>query len=88
MHANRVGASSGKVMAIIATKRDERVGVAPVEVTAEHSNRTSGELPQWTKKRVSKPSESQIPTKSTTETIEYGPHIPTLIEIAEAGELD
>ena len=38
--------------------------------------------------RLSKPSESQIPTKSTTETVEYGPHIPTLVELAESGELD
>jgi len=38
--------------------------------------------------RLSKPSESQIPTKSTTETVEYGPHIPTLVVLAESGGLD
>ena len=38
--------------------------------------------------RLSKPSESLIPTKSTTETVEYGPHIPTLVELAESGVLD
>lgn len=29
-----------------------------------------------------------VPTKRATETIEYGPHIPTLLDIAEAGGLD
>ena len=38
--------------------------------------------------RLSKPSETQIPTKSVTEIVEYGPHIPTLVELAESGELD
>ena len=38
--------------------------------------------------RLSKPSDSQIPTKGTTETVEYGPHIPTLVELAESGGLD
>lgn len=31
---------------------------------------------------------SVIPTKSTTRTVEYGPHIPTLLQIADAGEFD
>ncbi|MDY7576538.1 ISL3 family transposase [Actimicrobium sp. CCI2.3] len=33
-------------------------------------------------------SQGAVPTKRTSETIEYGPHIPTLIDIAEAGGLD
>ena len=32
--------------------------------------------------------DSSIPTKSTSRMVEYGPHIPTLLEIADAGELD
>ncbi len=32
--------------------------------------------------------ESQVPTKSTSETVEYGPHIPTLIDLAEDGKFD
>ena len=31
---------------------------------------------------------SQVPTKSTSETVEYGPHIPTLIDLAEDGKFD
>lgn len=38
--------------------------------------------------RLATPSGTTIPTKATSETVEYGPHIPTLIEIAEAGGLD
>lgn len=38
--------------------------------------------------RLIAPSETPIPTKGASETVEYGPHIPTLIEIAEAGGLD
>lgn len=38
--------------------------------------------------RLSKPYESQIPTRSTVETVEYGPYIPALAELAESGELD
>lgn len=33
-------------------------------------------------------SESQVPTKSISETVEYGPHIPTLIDLAEDGKFD
>mgnify|MGYP000081794141 FL=1 len=33
-------------------------------------------------------SESQISAKTTSETIEYGPHIPTLIGLAEDGDFD
>lgn len=32
--------------------------------------------------------ESQVPTKSAPETVEYGPHIPTLIDLAEDGKFD
>ena len=32
--------------------------------------------------------ESQVPTKSASETVEYGPHIPTLIDLAEDGKFD
>jgi transposase len=32
--------------------------------------------------------ESQIPTKLASETVEYGPHIPTLIDLAEDGKFD
>ena len=32
--------------------------------------------------------EAQGTTKGTSQTVEYGPHIPTLVEIAEAGGLD
>lgn len=32
--------------------------------------------------------ESPVPTKSTSETVEYGPHIPTLIDLAEDGKFD
>lgn len=32
--------------------------------------------------------ETQVPTKPTSETIEYGPHIPTLIDLAEDGKFD
>jgi len=38
--------------------------------------------------RLTAPSETPIPTKGTSETVEYGPHIPTLIEIADSGGLD
>lgn len=38
--------------------------------------------------RLATPSGTTVPTKATSETVEYGPHIPTLIEIAEAGGLD
>jgi transposase len=38
--------------------------------------------------RLSVPSESPIPTKGVPETVEYGPHIPTLVEMAEAGGFD
>ena len=37
--------------------------------------------------RLTMPS-STTSTKGISETVEYGPHIPTLIEIAEAGGLD
>ncbi len=32
--------------------------------------------------------ESQVPTKPASETVEYGPHIPTLIDLAEDGKFD
>jgi hypothetical protein len=32
--------------------------------------------------------EAKGTTKATPQTIEYGPHIPTLVEIAESGGLD
>lgn len=32
--------------------------------------------------------ESQVPTQSVSETVEYGPHIPTLIDLAEDGKFD
>ena len=32
--------------------------------------------------------ECQVPIKSTPETVEYGPHIPTLIDLAEDGKFD
>ena len=32
--------------------------------------------------------ESKVPTKSASETLEYGPHIPTLIDLAEDGKFD
>lgn len=32
--------------------------------------------------------ETQVPTKPASETIEYGPHIPTLIDLAEDGKFD
>lgn len=35
--------------------------------------------------RLTTTSTTEIPTKSVSETIEYGPHIPTLVEIADAG---
>ena len=35
--------------------------------------------------RLSTPSETSISTKGVSETVEYGPHIPTLVEMAEAG---
>jgi transposase len=38
--------------------------------------------------RLTAPSETPIPTKGTSKTIEYGPHIPTLVEIADSGDLD
>lgn len=38
--------------------------------------------------RLIKPIETVVPIKSIPETVEYGPHIPTLIEMAEAGSLD
>ena len=38
--------------------------------------------------RLTAPSVTAIPTKSVSETVEYGPHIPTLIENAEAGDFD
>lgn len=38
--------------------------------------------------RLIPPSEAPIPTKGTSETVEYGPHIPTLVEIADSGGLD
>ncbi|WP_295401823.1 ISL3 family transposase [uncultured Thiocystis sp.] len=38
--------------------------------------------------RLTAPSETPFPTKGASETVEYGPHIPTLIEMAEAGDLD
>lgn len=38
--------------------------------------------------RLTTPSETPIPTKGTSETVEYGPHIPTLLEIADSGGLD
>jgi len=33
-------------------------------------------------------SESHVPTKLASETVEYGPHIPTLIDLAEDGKFD
>ncbi len=38
--------------------------------------------------RITTPSVTSIPTKGASETVEYGPHIPTLIEFAEEGGLD
>ena len=38
--------------------------------------------------RLATPSTTEIPTKSVSETVEYGPHIPTLVEIADAGGFD
>lgn len=38
--------------------------------------------------RLTARSETPLPTKGASETVEYGPHIPTLIEIGEAGGLD
>lgn len=32
--------------------------------------------------------ESQVPTRLASETVEYGPHIPTLIDLAEDGKFD
>jgi transposase len=32
--------------------------------------------------------ETQVPTKPASETLEYGPHIPTLIDLAEDGKFD
>ena len=38
--------------------------------------------------RLATPSTTEIPTKYVSETVEYGPHIPTLIEFAEEGGFD
>lgn len=38
--------------------------------------------------RLMPSAEYQIPTKSGSETVEYGPHIPTLIDLAEDGKFD
>lgn len=38
--------------------------------------------------KPAKPTTSPIPTKGIPEVIEYGPHIPTLVELAESGDLD
>ena len=38
--------------------------------------------------RLATPSENQDPTKGIPQTVEYGPHIPTLIESAESGVMD
>ena len=38
--------------------------------------------------RLAVPSSTAIPTRVGSQTVEYGPHIPTLVEIAEEGGLD
>lgn len=38
--------------------------------------------------RLVVPSSTAIPTRGGSQTVEYGPHIPTLVEIAEEGGLD
>lgn len=38
--------------------------------------------------RLTAPTETTVSTKPVAETVEYGPHIPTLIRMAESGELD
>jgi hypothetical protein len=35
-----------------------------------------------------KPCESQTPTQSITQTVEHGPHTPTLMGLAESGRLN
>jgi len=46
---------------------------------AKHARKVGGGV------RLATPSTTEIPTKSVYETFEYGPHIPTLVEIADAG---
>ena len=38
--------------------------------------------------RMVVPSSTSVPTRGGAQTVEYGPHIPTLVEIAEEGGLD